>query len=76
MARWEVLGRLRLSPEGRVRRVAVEGLWMGFALATAYRVPIAGPLLALFSRLLRLPAWLQDNGHDDRLIAQLLAGGR
>lgn len=76
LTRWEVVGRLRLSGEGRVRRIPVKGLWLGFALATAYRVPIAGPLLAWSVRVLRIPPYLQDNGRDERLIAQLLAGGR
>ena len=75
LARWEVAGRLRLSAEGRARRVRVKGLWMGFALATGYRVPVLGPLLALAARLLCLPPYLQDHARDDRLIAQLLAAG-
>ena len=76
LARWEVAGRLRLSAEGRARHVRVTGLWMGFALATVYRVPVLGPLLALAARLVCLPTYLQDNARDDRLIAQLLAAGR
>jgi Domain of unknown function (DUF4214) len=76
LSRWEVIGRLRLSGEGRARHVRVRGLWLGFAVATAYRVPLAGPLLALLARLLCVPAWLQDQRRDDRLIAQMLASGR
>ena len=72
LSRWEVAGRLRLSAEGRARNVRVKGLWMGLAFASAYRMPVFGPLLALAARLLCLPAHLQDQARDDRLIAQLL----
>jgi len=76
LARWEVAGRLRLSSEGRARRVHVDGLLLGFALAVAYRVPVFGPVLALIARLVCLPPYLQDHARDDRLIAQLLAADR
>jgi hypothetical protein len=72
LTRWEVAGRLRLSSEGRARRVHVEGLWVGLVLATAYRVPVIGPVLGLVARIVCLPAYLQDHARDDRLIAQLL----
>lgn len=75
LTRWEVLGRLRLSAEGRAKHVRLQGLWTGFVLATAYRVPIVGPALALVARILRLPAHLQDLTDDDRLIAQILVAG-
>jgi hypothetical protein len=73
LSRWEVLGRLRASGEGRVRKVRVKGLWLGFALATIYRVPIIGPLLSVVTTLLRVPPHFRDQSRDDRLIAQLLA---
>ena len=70
--RWEVAGRLRLSSEGRARRVRIKGLWLGFALATTYRSPIVGPIVAVATRLLCLPAHLQDHAREDRFAAQLL----
>jgi hypothetical protein len=73
MRRWEVLGRMRLSAEGRQRRVRLSGLWPAVALSVAYRIPLAGPLLALLARKLRLPAHLQDLARDDRLMAQIPA---
>jgi len=76
LSRWEVVGRMRLSAEGRARGVRVKGLWLGFGLATAYRVPVAGPLLAIVARLICVPAYLQDHSREDRLLAQLLATGR
>jgi hypothetical protein len=73
MRRWEVLGRLRLSAEGRQRRVRLSGLWPAVMLSVAYRIPLAGSLLALLARRLRLPAHLQDLAGDDRLMAQIPA---
>lgn len=73
MPRWEVLGRMRLSAEGRQRRVSLPGLWPAVALSVAYRIPLAGPLLAVLTRILCLPAHLQDLARDDRLMAQMLA---
>jgi hypothetical protein len=60
MHRWEVLGRMRLSAEGRQRRTSLSGLWPALALSVAYRIPLAGPLVSLLARKLRLPAHLQD----------------
>lgn len=60
LTRIEVLGRLAYSPEGRARKSSVPGLAPAFLLATAYRIPVAGPLLALLARLLRVPAHWQD----------------
>lgn len=60
LTRIEVLGRLAYSGEGRQRGVALPGLAPAFVLATAYRVPIAGPLLAVAARALRFPAHWQD----------------
>ena len=76
LSRWEVVGRSACPERGGCGAFRSRGLWLGFALATAYRVPIAGPLLAWCVRVLRIPPYLQDNGRDERLIAQLLAGGR
>jgi hypothetical protein len=60
LTRIEVLGRIAYSAEGRRRGVSLPGLAPAFVLATAYRIPIAGPILAIFARLLRLPAHCQD----------------
>lgn len=60
LTRVEVLGRLAYSAEGRRRGVSLPGLAPAFVLATAYRIPIAGPLLAILARVLRLPAHWQD----------------
>ena len=58
--RIEVMGRLWLSAEGRRRGTAVPGLGLAFAIATLYRIPVAGPLAAVAARALKLPAHWQD----------------
>jgi O-antigen chain-terminating methyltransferase len=63
----EVLGRIRFSTEGRRHGVRVAGLMPALALALAYRVPVAGPLLAGLTALLRLPEHLRDRSGAERI---------
>jgi hypothetical protein len=72
LTRIEVLGRLFYSPEGRSHGAAIPGLGIAFALATAYRIPVLGPVAALAAWLLRLPAHWQDRS---RVEAAALASG-
>ena len=60
LTRVEVLGRLVFSPEGRKRERRIPGLAIAFALATFYRIPLAGPIAALVVRALCLPAHWRD----------------
>jgi hypothetical protein len=60
LTRIEVLGRLAYSGEGRRHARSLPGLAPAFLLATAYRIPVLGPVLAIAARLLRLPAHWQD----------------
>ena len=62
----EVLGRIRYSSEGRRHAVAVPGLVPALACALAYRVPVAGPVLAALAALLRLPVHWRDRGAMER----------
>lgn len=66
----EILGRIRYSTEGRRHRVAVPGLVSAFAFAVAYRVPVAGPLLAGIAALLRLPNHWLDRSAVERMIQE------
>lgn len=66
LTRLEVLGRLRLSREGRWHRPHVPGVMFAFLLATGYRLPVVGPLSALVARLLGLPAHWQDRSGLER----------
>lgn len=69
----EVLGRIRFSAEGRVHGVNVAGLRTAFALALAYRVPVAGPLLAWLVALARLPLHWQDRTALERAAQEAAA---
>lgn len=69
LTRWQVLGRLRWSREGRSCGAQVRGLKLGFALATLYRVPVAGPALSLLARALRVPLRYRDLALEDRLMS-------
>lgn len=60
MCRAEVLGRLAFSPEGRRRGGRLPGIVPAFLLALAYRIPLAGPVVGIAARALRLPAHWQD----------------
>jgi hypothetical protein len=70
LSRWQVLGRLRWSREGRSCDASVRGLAVGYALATLYRVPVAGPAAALLARTLGVPLRFRDLAGEDRLMAQ------
>jgi hypothetical protein len=63
LTRIEVLGRLAFSPEGRARSAGVPGLPLAFTLATAYRLPVAGALLAFVAWVLRFPAHWRDRSN-------------
>jgi O-antigen chain-terminating methyltransferase len=61
IAKTEIIGRLRFSAEGRAARVPVRGLAMPFALRTACRIPIAGPILGMLQYLIRLPILVRNH---------------
>ena len=70
LTRVEVLGRLVFSPEGRKRGQPLPGLAIAFALATLYRIPLAGPALALLVRALGLPAhWRERSSIEAAALA-------
>lgn len=55
LSKIDILGRLRFSPEGRERKIAVRGLLPVWLAHTAYRIPVLGDVLAWGMTLLRLP---------------------
>lgn len=75
----DILARLRFSPEGRARDVAISGLGGQARLRQLYRVPVLGYLLELSVGLFRLPKLLatvrQLEAHtaaqDERLVAYI-----
>jgi SAM-dependent methyltransferase len=55
LSKIEVLGRIRLSPEGKAAAVTVDGLLVPFGMRTARRIPLIGRLLGIIQYLWRLP---------------------
>src|SRR5450631_622014 len=55
LAKVEVLGRIRFSPEGRAAGVRVSGLRFPFAMRTLRRIPVLGYVLGIIQHLFRLP---------------------
>jgi 2-polyprenyl-3-methyl-5-hydroxy-6-metoxy-1,4-benzoquinol methylase len=51
----DVLARLRYSPEGRAKKVQIDGLFFPAAVRFSYQVPVVGYLLNLAVGLARLP---------------------
>lgn len=58
ISRWELLARLRLSPEGRAKQTHLRGLWLACIASLIYRLPVVGFAAALLARILALPQWL------------------
>ena len=63
MAKVEVLGRMRFSPEGRTVGVRVRALPIAFALRSARRVPVLGRMLGIVQYLFRLPDIARNHEH-------------
>jgi hypothetical protein len=55
LAKVEVLGRIRFSPEGRAAGVRVSGLRFPFAMRTLRRIPLLGHVLGIIQHFFRLP---------------------
>ncbi len=55
LSKIEILGRLRLSPEGRSKGVRIQGLFLPFAVQTCYHLPVVGYGARLLVGLVRLP---------------------
>lgn len=61
LAKVEILGRLRYSPEGRAAGVRVDGLRVPFALRSVRRIPLVGPLLGMAQYVVRLPTIVRNH---------------
>ncbi len=55
MTKAEVLGRLRYTPEGRVRHVRIQGLFWNFFIQSSFRMPVFGYFMRLMTAILNLP---------------------
>ena len=55
LSKTDIILRLRFSAEGKKKHIKVKGLYPLLVIHFAYRIPIIGYLLHLFSTLIRLP---------------------
>ncbi|KAF5429181.1 O-antigen chain-terminating methyltransferase [Candidatus Methanophagaceae archaeon] len=55
MSKAEVLGRLRYSPEGRVKKVKMKGLFWNFVVQSSFRIPVLGYFSRLTVGIVNLP---------------------
>lgn len=68
LSKIDILGRLRFSPEGRERKMAVRGLLPVWLVHTAYRIPVLGDVLAWGMALLRLPRLVRQWSHFENFV--------
>ncbi|HAS52505.1 MAG TPA: hypothetical protein DCS21_12500 [Gammaproteobacteria bacterium] len=68
LSKIDILGRLRFSPEGRERKMAVPGLLPVWLAHTAYRIPVLGDVLAWGMALLRLPRLVRQWSHFENFV--------
>jgi FkbM family methyltransferase len=61
LAKVEILGRIRFSPEGRAAAVRVTGLLVPFTLRTLRRIPVLGHVLGVIQYILRLPIIVRNH---------------
>jgi SAM-dependent methyltransferase len=60
LAKVEVLGRIRFSPEGRLAGVKVAGLVVPFGLRTLRRIPVIGYVVGIVQYVVRLPTVVRN----------------
>ncbi|MCK8601074.1 methyltransferase domain-containing protein [Desulfoferrobacter suflitae] len=56
----EILGRLRFSPEGRLKGVKVSGLIIPLTATMLYKIPIIGWIIRVITGILRLPVIIRN----------------
>lgn len=71
VSRWELLGRLRFSSEGRAKKTHLRGLWLACIASLVYRLPVIGFVAALLARILVLPQWLLSQTTQEMQFAHL-----
>lgn len=71
ISRWELLARLRLSAEGRAKRIRLRGLWLACLASLIYRLPVIGFTVAFLARILALPQWLLSQTRQEMFLTHL-----
>jgi SAM-dependent methyltransferase len=74
MSKVELIGRLRMSPEGRQVGVRIDGLMLPLAVQLGYKVPAAGYLLRGGTALIGLPRILAQMGRTTAFVMARLRG--
>src|SRR3954468_20105464 len=74
MSKVELIGRLRMSPEGRRVGVRIDGLMLPLAVQLGYKVPAAGYLFRGGTALVGLPRILGQIGRTTAFIMARLRG--
>ena len=70
VAKVEILGRIRFSPEGRAAGVRVTGLLVPFGVRTLRRIPVLGYILGIIQHVLQLPNIVRSHERTAGLAAQ------
>ncbi|MBN2106168.1 MAG: methyltransferase domain-containing protein [Deltaproteobacteria bacterium] len=60
LTKTDILGRLRYSQEGRIRKVQVHGLLPRFFLNSLYKLPLLGYTVKIFTSVLILPSIVKN----------------
>ena len=74
MSKVELIGRLRMSPEGRQVGVRIDGLMLPLAVQLGYKVPAAGYLFRGGTALVGLPRILAQMGRTTAFVMARLRG--
>ncbi len=60
LTKTDIIGRLRYSREGRIRKVPVKGLSIPFLLHLLYQVPVLGKISRIITAVLNLPVIIKN----------------
>ncbi|HOP48059.1 MAG TPA: methyltransferase domain-containing protein [Desulfobacteraceae bacterium] len=71
MSKAEILGRLRYSPEGRVKKAKIKGLFLNLIVQSFFRIPLLGFFFRLAVGLVNLPVIIRNvNILENNVFAQ------
>ena len=71
VSRWELLARLRLSPEGRAKKMRLRGLPLACLASLIYRLPLIGPTTGFIAQMLAFPPWLLPQRSHEMLLGHI-----
>ncbi|WP_321311673.1 DUF4214 domain-containing protein [Halarcobacter sp.] len=68
----DIIGRIYLSKESRLKNIKIVGLWPKFILRSFYKIPIIGYISELLITIIRLPKIVKRNDILENHISQLI----